>query len=65
MEVNGAEVHTPVELQHQLQKSMGSVTFKIRPSNTDLIAPAQVSIFVCLYLSIVNMQIKGLNTEFK
>lgn len=41
LEVNGVEIHTPAELQQQLQKSMGSVTFKIRPSNTDLIAPAQ------------------------
>ncbi|CAL1276289.1 unnamed protein product [Larinioides sclopetarius] len=41
LEVNGAEVHTPAELQQQLQKSMGSVTFKIRPSNTDIISPTQ------------------------
>ncbi|GBM21054.1 MAGUK p55 subfamily member 6 [Araneus ventricosus] len=41
LEVNGAEVHTPAELQQQLEKSMGSVTFKIRPSNTDIIAPTQ------------------------
>ncbi|XP_055926505.1 protein PALS2-like isoform X4 [Argiope bruennichi] len=41
LEVNGAEVHTPAELQQQLQKSMGSVTFKIRPSNSDIISPTQ------------------------
>ncbi|GFY55677.1 MAGUK p55 subfamily member 6 [Trichonephila inaurata madagascariensis] len=41
IEVNGVEVHSPLELQHQLQRSMESVTFKIRPSNTDIIAPAQ------------------------
>ncbi|XP_042907805.1 protein PALS2 isoform X2 [Parasteatoda tepidariorum] len=41
LEVNSVEVHTPMDLQQQLQKSLGSVTFKIRPSNTDLIAPAQ------------------------
>ncbi|KFM80756.1 MAGUK p55 subfamily member 6, partial [Stegodyphus mimosarum] len=41
LEVNGVEVHSPLELQQQLQRSMGSVTFKIRPSNTDIITPAQ------------------------
>ncbi|PRD27864.1 UNVERIFIED_CONTAM: Mpp6 [Trichonephila clavipes] len=41
IEVNGIEVHSPLELQHQLQRSMESVTFKIRPSNTDIIAPTQ------------------------
>lgn len=45
LEVNGVEVHTPIDLQQQLNKSLGSVTFKIRPSNTDTIAPAQVNIF--------------------
>ncbi|KAG8193351.1 hypothetical protein JTE90_022980 [Oedothorax gibbosus] len=41
MEVNGVEVHTPIELQQQLVKCTGSVTFKISPCNSDLIAPAQ------------------------
>lgn len=58
MEVNGVEVHTPIELQQQLQKCLGSVTFKIRPSNSDLIAPAQVTIL----LSIRNLSIR--NSKF-
>ncbi|XP_054708335.1 protein PALS2-like isoform X2 [Uloborus diversus] len=41
LEINGVELHFPAELQQQLSKSSGSVTFKIRPSNSDTISPAQ------------------------
>lgn len=51
LEINGFEVHSPVDLQQQLNKSNGSVTFKIRPSNSDTIAPAQVSFIYYLSFS--------------
>lgn len=41
MEVNGVEVFTPEQLQSQLRKSQGSVTFKIMPSFHDVIPSAQ------------------------
>ncbi|XP_054715686.1 LOW QUALITY PROTEIN: protein PALS2-like [Uloborus diversus] len=41
LEINGVELDSPAELQQQLSKSSGSVTFKIRPSNSDTIPPAQ------------------------
>ncbi|XP_023224610.1 MAGUK p55 subfamily member 6-like isoform X2 [Centruroides sculpturatus] len=41
MEVNDVEIHTPGQLQEQLKKAMGSVTFKIMPSYQDTIQASQ------------------------
>lgn len=35
IEVNGQEVHTPEQLQEQIRKSKGSVTFKVSPAARD------------------------------
>ncbi|XP_064466218.1 protein PALS2-like isoform X1 [Ornithodoros turicata] len=41
LEVNGVPVHTPEQLQYQMKKAQGSVTFKILPSYHDSIPTSQ------------------------